>query len=73
MKASLDLMEKILAEVRRRDQFTCQQCGKSMEHVERYLVLHLVPRTREARWPAEYELNARAASPAASTHSARLS
>jgi hypothetical protein len=27
-----------------------------MEHVERYLVLHLVARTREARWPGDYEL-----------------
>jgi 5-methylcytosine-specific restriction endonuclease McrA len=49
-------MEKILAEVCKRDQFTCQPCGKSMEHVERYLVLHLVKRTREARWPGDYEL-----------------
>jgi hypothetical protein len=50
-------MEKILAEVCQRDRYTCQRCGKSLEHVERYLVLHLVARTREARWPGEYELN----------------
>ena len=49
-------LEAILAEVSRRDQFTCQSCGKSMEHVERYLVLHLVQRTREARFPGDYEL-----------------
>ena len=49
-------MEQILSEVCRRDQFTCQPCGKSMEHVECYLVLHLVARTREARWPGDYEL-----------------
>ncbi len=50
-------MQQILSEVCTRDRFTCQQCGKSMEHVERYLVLHLVKRTREARWPGDYELN----------------
>ena len=49
-------MDDMLAEVCKRDQFTCQQCGKSAEHVERYLVLHLVKRTREARWPGDYEL-----------------
>jgi hypothetical protein len=56
MNASADPMEKILAKVCTRDRFTCQQCGKSMEHVERYLVLPLVQRTREARWPGDYEL-----------------
>jgi hypothetical protein len=56
MDALVDPIEKILAEVCRRDQFTCTQCGKSLEYVERYLVLHLVPRTRDARWPVEYEL-----------------
>ena len=50
-------MEQILSEVCKRDQFTCQQCDKSMEHVERYLVLHLVQRTRDARLPGDYELN----------------
>jgi hypothetical protein len=40
----------------RRDQFTCPPCGKTMEHIERYLVLHLVARTREARLPGDYEL-----------------
>jgi hypothetical protein len=49
-------MEQILSDVCRRDQCTCQPCGKSLEHVERYLVLHLVKRTREARWPGDYEL-----------------
>jgi hypothetical protein len=57
MKATRDPMETILAEVCKRDQFTCQPCGKSMEHVERYLVLHLVQRTRDARLPGDYELN----------------
>jgi hypothetical protein len=56
MKPTRDPMETILAEVCRRDQFTCQPCGKTLEHVERYLVLHLVKRTREARWPGDYEL-----------------
>jgi hypothetical protein len=51
-----DPKEAILAAVCRRGQLTCQQGGKSREHVERYLVLHLVPRTREARWPGDYEL-----------------
>jgi hypothetical protein len=51
-----DPMATILAEVCRRDHFTCQQCVKTIEHVERYLVLHLVKRTREARWPGDYEL-----------------
>jgi hypothetical protein len=50
-------MEEILAHVCRRDRLTCQQCGKSMENVERYLVLHLVQRTRDARLPGDYELN----------------
>ena len=49
-------IEQILSEVCQRDRLTCQLCGKSMEHVTRYLVLHLVPRTREARWPGDYEL-----------------
>jgi hypothetical protein len=49
-------MEEILAEVCKRDQFTCQQCGNTMAHVERYLVLHLVARTREARLPCEVVL-----------------
>jgi hypothetical protein len=49
-------MEDMLAQVCIRDKFTCQQCGKSMEHVERYLVLHLVARTRDAHWPGDYEL-----------------
>jgi hypothetical protein len=48
--------EEILADVCRRDRLTCQQCGKTMEHVERYLVLHLVQRTRDARLPGDYEL-----------------
>jgi hypothetical protein len=56
MEARGVYMEATLAEVCRRDQFTCQPCGKTMEHVERYLVLHLVKRTREARWPGDYEL-----------------
>jgi hypothetical protein len=34
----------------------CQQCGNTMAHVERYLVLQLVARTREARLPGDYEL-----------------
>lgn len=50
-------MQQILSDVCTRDRFTCQPCGKSMEHVERYLVLHLVKRTRDARWPGDYELN----------------
>jgi hypothetical protein len=49
-------LEEILADVCARDQCTCQQCGKSIAHVERYLVLHLVKPTREARWPGDYEL-----------------
>ena len=53
---SRDPLEDILTEVCARDRWSCQQCGKSLEHVERYLVLHLVPRMRDARWPAEYEL-----------------
>ena len=57
MEAHGVYMEEILAEVCRRDRFTCQPCGKSIEHVERYLVLHLVKRTREAGWPGDYELN----------------
>jgi hypothetical protein len=56
MQVSRDPMEKILADVCMRDRFTCQQCGKSTEHVEGYLVLHLVARTREARWSGDYEL-----------------
>jgi hypothetical protein len=56
MQGTRDPMEQILAEVCKRDQFTCTRCGKSMEHVDRYLVLHLVPRTREARLPGDYEL-----------------
>lgn len=56
MQANQNPMENILAEVCTRDRFTCQQCGKSMEQVERYLVLHLVARTREARMPGDYEL-----------------
>jgi hypothetical protein len=49
-------MEQILSDVCRRDQFTCQQCGKRMGHVDCYLVLHLVRRTREARPPGDDEL-----------------
>lgn len=49
-------MEQILSDVCTRDRFTCQRCGKTMEHVGRYLVLHLVKRTREARWSGDYEL-----------------
>jgi len=49
-------MEQILSDVCTRDRFTCQPCGKTLEHVERYLVLHLVKRTREARWLGDYEL-----------------
>ena len=56
METRPDSIDQILTEVCRQDQFTCQQCGKTTEHVERYLVLHQVPRTRGARWPAEYEL-----------------
>ena len=56
MEVTIDPLKKILAEVCRRDQFTCTPCGKTMEHIERYLVLHLVARTREARLPGDYEL-----------------
>jgi hypothetical protein len=49
-------MGRIVIDACERDHFTCQQCGKTMEHVEHYLVLHLVARTREARLAGDYEL-----------------
>jgi hypothetical protein len=56
MQASLDCMASILAEECTRAQFTRQQLGKSMGHVEHYHVPHLVARSQEVRRPRDYEL-----------------
>jgi hypothetical protein len=49
-------MATILAEECTRAQFTLQQRGKSIGHVEYCQVLHRVARTQEVRWPGDYEL-----------------
>ena len=50
-------IEGIHTEACQRDRFTYQACDKTMEHVERYLVPHLVKCTRDACLPENYELN----------------
>lgn len=56
MQARVYPMASILAAECTRAQFTCQQRGKPMGHVERYQVLHLVASTQEVCRPGDYEL-----------------
>jgi hypothetical protein len=49
-------MEKILAEVCTRDQFTCQPCASHWSLSNAIWCSILVARIRKARWPGDYEL-----------------
>ena len=49
-------LQKILAEVILRDRETCQRCGKNMDNVLKYLVLHLVRRVPDAATADQFEL-----------------